>query len=143
MRRALDLARQAEARGEVPVGALIVREQQVIAEAFNEKESLPSPLAHAEVTAIHRASQTLKRWRLTDCTLYVTLEPCVMCSGAIIQARLERVVYGTRDPKAGAVDSLFQILQDSRLNHRPQVTAGVLAQECSHILTNFFRLRRP
>ena len=142
MRHALTLAERAAAAGEVPVGAVMVYENRVIAEAYNERESLPSALAHAELTAISRATAALGRWRLTGCTLYVTLEPCVMCAGALVQSRVDRVVYGCRDPKGGAVESLYQVLADTRLNHRPAVSAGVLAEECSSKLTEFFRARR-
>ncbi|MBX3020251.1 MAG: tRNA adenosine(34) deaminase TadA [Bdellovibrionales bacterium] len=142
MRQALALAAQAEARGEVPVGALIVHDNSVIAEAYNERETQPSALAHAELSAIRQACEKLGRWRLSGCTLYVTLEPCVMCAGALVQARVDRVVYGARDPKAGAVESLYQVLSDTRLNHRPQVDAGVLGEECGKILSDFFRRRR-
>jgi tRNA(adenine34) deaminase len=142
MRRALELAAQAGNIGEVPVGALVVHENQIISEAYNERESKPSALAHAELTVLADACAKLKRWRLTDCTLYVTLEPCVMCAGALVQARVSRVVYGARDPKAGAVESLYQVLSDTRLNHRPQVTGGVLSEECGKILSDFFRERR-
>jgi tRNA(adenine34) deaminase len=142
MRRALELAAQAGNIGEVPVGALIVHENQIISEAYNERESKPSALAHAELTVLADACAKLKRWRLTDCTLYVTLEPCVMCAGALVQARVTRVVYGARDPKAGAVESLYQVLSDTRLNHRPQVTGGILGEECGKILSDFFRERR-
>ena len=142
MRRALELAAQAGNIGEVPVGALIVHKKQIISEAYNERESKPSALAHAELTAIADACAKLKRWRLTDCTLYVTLEPCVMCAGALVQARVTRVVYGARDPKAGAVESLYQVLSDTRLNHRPEVSGGILGEECGKILSDFFRERR-
>jgi tRNA(adenine34) deaminase len=142
MRQALALADRAALRGEVPVGALIVADSVVIAEAYNERETRPSALAHAEVTVIERTCARLGRWRLTGCTLYVTLEPCVMCAGAIVQARLDRVVYGARDPKAGAVESLYQVLSDTRLNHRPAVDGGALADECGQQLTEFFRRRR-
>jgi len=142
MRRALALAAQAAALGEVPVGAVIVGESGVIAEAYNERETLPSALAHAELTALRTACEKLGRWRLSGCTLYVTLEPCVMCAGALVQARVDRVVYGARDPKAGAVESLYQVLSDSRLNHRPEVVGGVLADECSSVLSAFFKARR-
>ncbi len=142
MRQALTLAATAAGLGEVPVGALVVYENQVISGAYNERESIPSALAHAELTAIARATAHLQRWRLTGCTLYVTLEPCVMCAGALVQARVDRVVYGARDPKGGAVESLFSVLTDSRLNHRPNVTGGVLADECGAILTQFFKQRR-
>lgn len=142
MRHALKLAGQAADLGEVPVGAVIVHENQVIAEAYNERETRPSALAHAEAIAIEKACHQLGRWRLSGCTLYVTLEPCVMCAGASVLARVDRVVYGARDPKAGAVESLYQILSDERLNHRPEITGGVLAEECGEILSQFFRGRR-
>lgn len=142
MRQALLLAARAADLGEVPVGALIVNESGVIAEAYNERESLPSALAHAELTAVRVACEKLGRWRLSGCTLFVTLEPCVMCAGALVNARVDRVVYGARDTKAGAVESLYQVLGDARLNHRPQVTGGVLADECGQILSAFFKSRR-
>lgn len=142
MRRALELARHAATLDEVPVGALVVYENQVISEAWNLREKRPSALAHAEIDAISEATKRLGRWRLSGCTLYVTLEPCVMCAGALVQARVDRVVYGARDPKAGAVESLYNILTDPRLNHRPQVTGGVLAKECGEILSEFFREKR-
>ena len=142
MRQALALAARAADLGEVPVGAVVVDESGVIAEAYNERESLPSALAHAELTALSRACAKLGRWRLSGCTLYVTLEPCVMCAGAIVNSRVDRVVYGARDPKGGAVESLYQVLADGRLNHRPKVTSGVLNNECGLILTDFFRGRR-
>ena len=142
MRRALELAAQAAALGEVPVGAVLVHENTVIAEAYNERETRPSALAHAEISVIDEACRKLGRWRLTGCTLYVTLEPCVMCAGALVQARVDRVVYGARDPKAGAVESLFQVLSDARLNHRPSVEGGVKGEECGKILSDFFKARR-
>lgn len=142
MRRALELAARAADLGEVPVGALVVCDNQIISEAYNERESRPSALAHAELTALAAACEKLKRWRLTGCTLYVTLEPCVMCAGALVQSRVDRVVYGARDPKAGAVESLYQVLADSRLNHRPEVTPGILGEDCGKILSEFFRRRR-
>src|SRR5690242_13491911 len=142
MRQALQLAAQAGQLGEVPVGCVIVHENQVIAEAYNERESLPSALAHAELTALKQACEKLGRWRLTGCTLYVTLEPCVMCAGALVQSRVDRVVYGASDAKGGAVESLYKVLGDSRLNHRPVVRGGVLADECGKILSDFFKARR-
>src|SRR5262245_41418476 len=138
MRRALDLALLAGAQGDVPVGALVVCDNQVIAEAYNEREGRPSALAHAELLALERATSKLGRWRLTGCTLYVTLEPCVMCAGALVQSRVDRVVFGALDPKAGAVESLYKILSDARLNHRPEVVGGVLDAECGRILSDFF-----
>lgn len=142
MSQALSLAAQAGQIGEVPVGALLVCNGAIVAEAYNDKETSLTPTGHAEIKAIEKAAQTLKRWRLTDCELYVTLEPCVMCAGAIIQARLKRVIYGARDPKGGAVHSLYEVLTDTRLNHRVEVTEGVMRDECAKVLTDFFRLRR-
>src|SRR5262245_8646428 len=138
MRKALELASKAADLGEVPVGALIVCDNRVIAEAYNERETKPSSLAHAEMIALEKATAKLGRWRLTGCTLYVTLEPCVMCAGALVQARVDRVVFGATDPKAGAVGSLYNILSDARLNHRPEVVGGVLDAECGRILSDFF-----
>lgn len=147
MRRALELAAEAGLKGEIPIGAVIVFDKgggdlAVVSEAANLKETNADPLGHAEVLAIRAAAEKLGRWRLTGCTLYVTLEPCTMCSGAIIHSRLDRVVYAATDPKAGAVHSLYQILGDSRLNHTPVVTAGVLAEESSLLLKDFFKARR-
>lgn len=142
MKRAIELAQLAGDAGDVPVGALIVRNGEVLAEAFNEKESLKVPSCHAEILAIERAALKLDRWRLIDCDLYVTLEPCLMCAGAIVQARLRSVTYGAKDPKGGAVESLYQVLSDGRLNHRPLVQSGVLETECSDLLKNFFAERR-
>lgn len=142
MNYALDLAKKAGELGDVPVGAVIVRNGEILASAYNEKEALKVPSCHAEILAIERAALKLDRWRLIDCDLYVTLEPCIMCAGAIIQARLRSVTYGTKDPKAGAVESLYQVLSDERLNHRPLVVGGLLEKECSEILSSFFAERR-
>jgi tRNA(adenine34) deaminase len=142
MSRALDLARTAPSRGEVPVGALIVRAGHVIGEAHNRTVTDADPTAHAEVVAIRGAAAAIGDWRLTDCTLYVTLEPCAMCCGAIVLGRVPRVVYGARDPKAGMVDTLGNLLRDPRLNHRCEVTGGVLADESASLLRAFFRERR-
>lgn len=142
MSEALNLAAAAAARGEIPVGALVVYDGQIVARSGNLKEGVCDPLGHAEIKVLQEAAQRLGRWRLSGCTLYVTLEPCVMCAGAIVHSRVDRVVYGARDAKAGAVESLYQILADSRLNHRPAVVSGVLAAECGDILSRFFRERR-
>lgn len=142
MNLALKLARKAESRGEVPIGALLVKDGQILSTAFNERETLPSALGHAECLAIHRANRRLGAWRLTGSTLYVTLEPCLMCAGAILQARIDRVVYGALDPKAGAVESLYSVLNDKRLNHRTEFKSGILGTECGELLTHFFRKRR-
>lgn len=142
MQAALAEAERAAAAGEVPVGALVVYHDQIIAAAHNQRETLRDPTAHAEMIAITQAAESLGAWRLEGCTLYVTLEPCPMCAGAIVQARVPRVVYGATDPKAGAVDSLYTLLGDQRLNHRCEVERGVLAEPCGAILTEFFRARR-
>lgn len=142
MRKALELAKKAALADEVPVGVIIVSEDQIVAESFNLRESSASATAHAEVLAIQAACQKLGRWRLSGCTMYVTLEPCVMCAGALVQSRVDRVVYGAVDPKGGAVESVYQILSDARLNHQPVVVGGVLANECGKILTDFFKSKR-
>jgi tRNA(adenine34) deaminase len=142
MRLALEQAQAALELGEVPVGAVIVYDQQVIAAAHNQRETLRDPTAHAEMIAITQAAEALSSWRLTDCVLYVTLEPCPMCAGAIVQSRLPTVVYGATDPKAGAVHTLYQILSDPRLNHRCEVVSQVLAGPCGAILTQFFAQQR-
>jgi tRNA(adenine34) deaminase len=142
MTLALREAEAAALRGEVPVGALIVADGAVVASTGNLKELAMNPLGHAEIRVIEEAARRLGRWRLTGCTLYVTLEPCVMCAGAIVHSRLDRVVYGATDKKAGAVESLYQILSDTRLNHRPTVTGGVEAEACGKILSDFFASRR-
>lgn len=142
MRLCLREAQRALAEQEVPVGAVIVHEGRIIAAAHNQREQLHDPTAHAEMIAITQAAEALGSWRLEDCTLYASLEPCLMCAGAILQARIPRVVYGAADPKAGAVDTLYQLLTDARLNHRCEITRGVLAQPCGEILTEFFREQR-
>jgi tRNA(adenine34) deaminase len=142
MQLALAQAEEAAAADEAPVGAVIVREGRVIATARNEREALLDPTAHAEMIAITQAAAALGSWRLADCTLYVTLEPCPMCAGAIVQARIPLLVYGAADPKAGAVRSLFQLIDDPRLNHRAEVVAGVMAEPCGRILTEYFRRKR-
>ena len=139
---ALSEAREAAAAGEIPVGAVMVCDGEAIARAHNRREELQNPTAHAEVLALQAASSHLKSWRLEDCSLYVTLEPCIMCVGAILQARVSRLVFGCLDPKAGAVESLYRLCEDSRLNHTLPVTRGVMENECSAILSEFFaRLR--
>lgn len=142
MRQALELAHSAAEVDEVPVGAVVVYQDRVISEAYNLRESTNIATRHAEVIAIEEACRRLGRWRLTGCTLYVTLEPCAMCAGAIVNSRLDRVVYGALDAKAGAVKSLYELLGDTRLNHRPQVTGGVMAEECGSLLSQFFQARR-
>ena len=142
MRMALAEAEAALAENEVPVGAVIVHEDRVIAAAHNQREALRDPTAHAEMIAITQAAQALGAWRLTGCSLYVTLEPCPMCAGAIIQARLPQVIYGASDPKAGAVQTLYQMLADRRLNHQSQTVPGVLADQCGAMLSRFFEAQR-
>jgi len=142
MRLALEEAVAAEAHGDVPIGAVVVRDGEVIARRHNERELTGDPTAHAEVLALRDAAAVVGHWRLLDCTLYVTLEPCVMCAGALVNSRIGRVVYGATDPKAGAVASLYEVCADERLNHRPPVEAGVLADECGALLKAFFAARR-
>ncbi|EGL81830.1 CMP/dCMP deaminase zinc-binding [Caldalkalibacillus thermarum TA2.A1] len=142
MARAIQLAKQAETLGEVPIGAVIVKEGEVLGEGYNRREIDRNPLAHAELMAIQQACERLGGWRLAGCDLYVTLEPCPMCAGAIVQARLRRVIYGTEDPKAGYAGSLHNTLQDERLNHQTDVIAGIRREECQHLLKDFFRRLR-
>lgn len=142
MRAALDQARQAFEEGEVPIGAVIVHNDRIIGAAGNQREQLKDPTAHAEMIAITQAAAAIGSWRLLDCTLYATLEPCPMCAGAIVQARLPVVVYGTTDEKAGACHTLYQITSDPRLNHRATVIGGVLQEECRDILREFFAIQR-
>ncbi len=142
MQLAFREALAAAVEDEVPIGAVIVHAGRVIASAHNQREQLHDPTAHAEMIAITQAAGELGDWRLEGCTLYVTLEPCPMCAGAIVLARVPRVVYGAADPKAGAAQSLYQLLSDARLNHRAEVTAGVLADECGAILSRFFEQKR-
>lgn len=139
---ALQEAEQALSEDEVPVGAVIVHQQRVIASAHNQREQLRDPTAHAEMIAITQAAESLGSWRLDGCTLYVTLEPCPMCAGAILQARIPVVVYGATDPKAGAAQTLYHLLEDPRLNHRCEVVSGILAEPCGQILTRFFQRQR-
>jgi tRNA(adenine34) deaminase len=142
MRQALKQAEEAFAVDEVPVGAVVVHEGRVIGRGHNQRQMLSDPTAHAEILAITAAASALGDWRLSGCTLYVTLEPCIMCAGAIVLARIDRVVYAASDPKAGAVENLYHVLSDTRLNHQPQVQSGVLADEASALLVEFFRKQR-
>jgi tRNA(adenine34) deaminase len=140
MRRALAEADLAARAGDVPVGAVVLGpDGALLATGHNEREATGDPTAHAEVLAVRRAAAALGRWRLTGCTLIVTLEPCTMCAGALVQSRVDRVVYGARDEKAGAAGSLWDLVRDRRLNHRPEVIQGVLEDECASLLTSFFR----
>lgn len=142
MRLALDEAALAAEEGEVPIGAVVVCEGQVVARAHNRRETDADPSAHAEFSAMVEASRALERWRLTGCTVYVTLEPCLMCAGLMVNARIDRCVYGAPDPKGGALGTLYDVSADPRLNHAFEVRAGVLADESAELLRSFFRARR-
>lgn len=142
MRKALALAGRAGARGEVPVGAIVAQGSTILGRGHNRRETLGDPTHHAEIAAIRQAAKKLGTWRLTRCVLYVTLEPCAMCAGACVNARLEKIVYGCADPKGGYVQTLGAIASDPRLNHRCEIAGGVLAPECAGVLKDFFRKRR-
>jgi tRNA(adenine34) deaminase len=142
MEHAMSLARQAEMEGEVPVGAVIIRDDEIVGEGWNRTIGLSDPAAHAEIIALREAGKNIGNYRLVECTLYVTLEPCCMCAGAMIHARLERVVFGAVDPKTGAAGSRFQVLCDPGHNHRPAVSGACLADDCSEQLRRFFKRKR-
>ena len=142
MRLALEQARHGAERGEVPVGAVVVHDNQIVGIGYNRREELQSPIAHAEIFAIENAAKALGSWRLTECDLYVTLEPCVMCAGAILQARLRRIIFGCLDSKAGAVASLYRLCEDRRLNHQVPARGRVLAEDCAILLSRFFGVLR-
>ena len=142
MRMAIDAAQVAEENGDVPIGAVIVYQNQVIGRAYNQREQLKDPTAHAEIIALTQAASFVGSWRLHGCTIYVTLEPCPMCAGALVLGRLDRLVYGCPDPKTGACGSLYDIVRDERLNHRLEVTPGILANDCATLLQTFFQQRR-
>lgn len=142
MTAAIGQAQIARDNGDVPVGTVIVHENKIIAKGYNQRDQLNDSTAHAEIIALTAACDYIGNWRLNDCTIYVTLEPCPMCAGAMVLARLDRLVYGCDDPKAGACGSLYNIIQDDRLNHRIEITKGVLAEQCSSLLTEFFQNRR-
>ena len=142
MQRAIELAREAEQRGEVPVGAVLVKDNQVIGEGYNAPIATHDPSAHAEIQAIRAAASALGNYRLLNTTLYVTVEPCVMCAGAIVHARIGELVYGASEPRSGAVGSVFNLLQSDALNHQVTIRSGVLKQECASLLKNFFQQRR-
>lgn len=139
MKLALKEAKKAKEIGEVPIGAVIVQNDQVISTGYNIRETTETTLSHAELIAIDRANKQLGSWRLDDCTLYVTLEPCAMCAGAIIQARIMRVVFGAFDPKAGCAGTLMNLLEEDRFNHQVEVTSGILEEECANIIKQFFK----
>ena len=142
MAEALSLARLAGSEGEVPIGAVVVHGGVIVGRGRNARERTLDPTGHAEVLALQEASRTLGRWRLSGATLYATLEPCPMCAGALVNARVDRLVFAVHDPKAGAAGTLFDLVRDARLNHRLEVTSGILAEECGSLLTSFFRARR-
>jgi len=142
MRVAIDSAQIAEENGDVPIGAVIVYKDQIIGKAYNQREQLKDPTAHAEIIALTQAASALQTWRLNGCTMYVTLEPCPMCAGALVLSRVDRLVFGCNDPKTGACGSLYDIVRDERLNHRLEVTTGVLAEQCSKLLQDFFQKKR-
>lgn len=142
MKLALEQAGIAEENGDVPIGAVIIKDGQIIAKAYNQREQLQDPTAHAEIIALTQAAAARENWHLNGCTIYVTLEPCPMCAGALVLSRMDRLVYGCDDPKAGACGSLYDIVRDKRLNHRLEVTSGVLADECSKLLQDFFQKKR-
>lgn len=142
MAQAIELARQAWRAGEVPVGAVVVWDGKVVGRGFNQPITRHDPSAHAEIMALRDAGTRIANYRLPECTLYVTLEPCAMCAGAIMHARLKRIVFGARDPKTGAAGSVIDLFAESRLNHHTEIAGGVLAEECSQLISNFFRERR-
>lgn len=142
MREALAEAQKAFQLDEVPIGAVVVKNGTIIGRGHNLRERMKDPTLHAEIIAIRQAAAALGGWRLTDCDLYVTVEPCPMCAGAILQARIRRVVFGARDPKAGCAGSLYNLLEDPRFNHRAEVTEGIMKEPCSLIIREYFRLKR-
>ena len=142
MKEALKEAKKAELIDEVPIGCVIVKDDKIISRGHNQRETKQSPIGHAEIVAINKASKKLKSWRLEGCDIYVTLEPCIMCSGAIIQSRINKVYYGASDPKGGALGSSINVLEANNINHHPKVVSGVLKEECSSIITNYFKAKR-
>ena len=142
MKEALKEAKKAELLDEVPIGCVIVKDDRIIARGHNQRETKQSPIGHAEIVAITKASKKLNSWRLEGCDIYVTLEPCIMCSGAIIQSRINKVYFGASDPKGGAFGSSLNVLDAKNINHHPEIISGVLKEECSQIITNYFRAKR-
>ncbi len=142
MKEAIKEAKKAELLDEVPIGCVIVKDDKIIARGHNQRETKQSPIGHAEIVAITKASKKLNSWRLEGCDIYVTLEPCIMCSGAIIQSRINKVYFGASDPKGGAFGSSLNVLDAKNINHHPEIISGVLKEECSQIITNYFRAKR-
>ena len=142
MKEAIKEAKKAELIDEVPIGCVIVKDDKVVARGHNIRETKKTPLGHAEIVAIDKASKKLGRWRLEDCDIYITIEPCIMCSGAIIQSRIRHIYYGAEDPKGGALESSINVLEAKNINHHPEVTSGILEEECSNIISQYFKRKR-
>lgn len=142
MKEAIKEAKKAELIDEVPIGCVIVKDDKIIARGHNQRETKQNPIGHAEIVAINKASKKLNSWRLEGCDIYVTLEPCIMCSGAIIQSRIRKIYYGAFDPKGGALGSSINVLEANNINHHPEVISGVLQEECSKIISNYFKAKR-
>lgn len=138
LEKCIELASSSANTKDVPIAAIVVQDNRIVGQAFNRKEIDQNPIAHAEVLALQEASRNLNRWRLIDCTLYVSLEPCIMCTGAIVSSRVKRVVYATADSKAGAIESVYKVFEDNKLNHQPEITSGIKQEKASHLLKNFF-----
>ena len=142
MKEAIKEAKKAELIDEVPIGCVIVKDDKIVARGHNVRETKKTPLGHAEIVAIDKASKKLNRWRLDDCDIYITVEPCIMCSGAIIQSRIRHIYYGARDLKGGAIESSINVLEAKNINHHPEVTSGILEEECSNIISQYFKRKR-
>ena len=142
MKEAIKEAKKAELIDEVPIGCVIVKDDKVIARGHNVRETKKTPLGHAEIIAIDKASKKLGAWRLQDCDIYITLEPCIMCAGAIIQSRIKHVYYGAKDPKGGAIESSINVLEAKNINHHPEITSGILEEECSNVISQYFKRKR-
>ena len=142
MKEAIKEAKKAELIDEVPIGCVIVKDDKIVARGHNVRETKKTPLGHAEIVAIDKASKKLNRWRLDDCDIYITVEPCIMCSGAIIQSRIKHIYYGAKDLKGGAIESSINVLEAKNINHHPEVTSGILEEECSNIISQYFKRKR-
>ena len=142
MKEAIKEAKKAELIDEVPIGCVVVKDDKVVARGHNIRETKKTPLGHAEIVAIDKASKKLGRWRLEDCDIYITIEPCIMCSGAIIQSRIRHIYYGAKDPKGGALESSINVLEAKNINHHPEVTSGILEEECSNVISQYFKRKR-
>ena len=142
MKEAIKEAKKAELIDEVPIGCVIVKDDKIVARGHNVRETKKTPLGHAEIIAIDKASKKLGAWRLQDCDIYITLEPCIMCAGAIIQSRIKHIYYGAKDPKGGAIESSINVLEAKNINHHPEITSGLLEEECSNIISQYFKRKR-